>query len=120
MNWIKAVGLMLMATCLVAQVEAEVPVSAYLSSAKTKDGRKQLEPYVAGMVSAFMWANAELESQKRMALFCPPRLLVLNVDNALALIDEWVKHPEFDIPAAREAPITMVLLSALRDQFPCK
>jgi len=77
--------------------------------------------YLAGVAEGIMASNAGAEATAKVSLFCQPRLLSLNTDNFIEMINTYVtklsdratkeKLEDFDV--------STVLYNSLVDTFPC-
>ena len=99
---------------------AEISVNQYEGARKHWKRGDVLETQVSGMIIGLGWANAELVDRKEIPLYCQPGKLALTAENALDLLDEFLKRPSLQSPEARQLPYGTVLLAALQDAFPCK
>ncbi|SMG21544.1 hypothetical protein [Paraburkholderia susongensis] len=72
--------------------------------------------YITGTINAFGWANGDLVSQKRPALFCPPPTLAIGNQTVYPLLDAFfANHPGI----SDDFPIGLAILRALQGAYPC-
>lgn len=73
--------------------------------------------YVRGALDGIQFANVLLISKKQTPLFCPPDNLGLNTANAMQMIDYLIEP--LTTAEKRKADISVLLLMALENAFPC-
>ena len=67
---------------------------------------------------AFLWSNAYVERQteNRGHIYCAPRTMVMQKEQARSIFEEYVKeHPE-----EADKPTGLIVLLALQATFPCE
>ncbi len=75
----------------------------------------ELKLWLEGMQNGLSWANAALGADGKERLYCQPGKLVLTVSQTLSILERTVeKEPKF-----ADLAVGAVLVTALRDTFPC-
>ena len=111
--------LMLIALMFAPQLaSAQITIEQYRQARLAKD-QSSLQIYIAGVVDGIYWANIALKSERARPLYCMPDGLAFNSDNAIYLIDSTLKKPNNKFVSS-DTPIGIVLLQAIKDEFPCK
>jgi len=78
--------------------------------------RDQFTTYLSGVSRGISWTNSWASIRGHPA-YCPPPDLAITNEQAIDILDRYVqKRGE----SARNDPIELLLLQALRDVFPCK
>jgi hypothetical protein len=80
-----------------------------------RKGDVRTDFYLRGLGNGLSWANAELRTEGKTALFCPPDSTALTVNQE---VDIMARHIE-RIPANGKIAAGGVLLFALQEAFPC-
>ena len=115
MKWIGVLAL-----TLLCQSTLALDIAAYEKAKELPDARKINEMYITGVGQGILWANAAVTKKTKAPLYCPPESLPLNGQNYMQLIDQYLQFlrskPGFD----ESAPVELVLMRALQDNFPCK
>jgi hypothetical protein len=75
---------------------------------------RDLRIYVSGLAAGYAWTNTALIAEKVDPLFCLPPNMPISVDWT-PLIDTEIGKPE----TTRDDFIEVLLLSALRNKYPC-
>lgn len=75
---------------------------------------RDLKIYISGLAAGYAWTNTALIAEKVDPLFCLPPNMPISVDWT-PLIDNEIGKPE----TRRDDFIELLLLSALRNKFPC-
>ncbi|MFM0224204.1 hypothetical protein [Paraburkholderia dipogonis] len=112
---VSKVALALLAACFTLNASAEMTAAQYKQWAHA-DNNSVYAAYITGTINAFGWANGELVSKKKPALFCPPQNLAIGNQNVYPLLDEFFKnHPGI----SDDFPIGLAILRSLQAAFPC-
>lgn len=84
-------------------------------------GSEYFRAYIEGVGHGFLWANAELQVNKRQTLlFCVPPSLGLTTDNYVGLIEAEIRDSKANGGINGKAPVELVLMGALKKTFPCR
>jgi hypothetical protein len=117
--WTISGSLAFILTLLPAMALAQSDVKSlslqYYSALKASGG-DSFALIVKGMEDAFGTANAVSMVERRVPMYCQPDSLVLNVENALRILDDEVKRTS-RVP---NTPLSFILLDGLRRTFPCQ
>ena len=76
--------------------------------------------WLKGVSDGYMTANGFLAGDREHPLFCSPRKLGINTDNAVDILYNYVRAHANMAEKLRTIPIEVVYLAALKDAFPCK
>jgi len=107
--------LAVLAACFTLNASAEMTAAQYRQWAHS-DNNSVYAAYITGTINALGWANGDLVSKKRPALYCPPQNLAIGNQNVYPLLDEFIRnHPS--IPD--DFPIGLAILRSLQTAFPC-
>lgn len=102
---------------LVTEVKSAMLMEEYL---KLKHA-KETDIFLIGWLDAITWAN--VQQNKKTALYCPPDKLPLNVFNLKQIVEEHYEKNESMYKARlgrQGAYFGLIALEALREAFPCK
>jgi hypothetical protein len=98
----------------IASARAEITVEAYLK--KDPDLNFLNSVWLFGVQSGFAWANAENVNHGRPPMYCQPEHLTITRGQTISILDDFIKkNPALPI----DTEISLVLLLALQDAFPC-
>ncbi|CAM3612280.1 hypothetical protein [Polynucleobacter brandtiae] len=99
---------------------AEITVKDY----KKMKSSSEMTQYLSAVGTGFGWANTELELQKRQPLFCQTRVMSLNSQNYLELLNAELADIESQSTGVNKAyldlPVELFLMKKLIKTFPCK
>lgn len=111
MKVVNAIFILLITTSSIAN--AGMTVSTYQEERNTE----AIKLYISGVANGFAFSNTELEDNKRKAIFCPPKNLLIKVESYMQMLDE--KISTFPRDKVRNLQIEPVLLSKLVEVYPC-
>jgi hypothetical protein len=100
-----------------SSAHAEVTVKDWRESKTNPETAKIIKTYIAGITSAYTSANGYLDATKREMLYCAPDTLAINVNNSESFLDSILEKRK---GIEDTMPISIVILVALREAFPCK
>ena len=87
---------------------------------KKLKGSNLMQIYVEGLGKGFVYGNVVMKIETKKSLFCKPDKLVLEKDNFIRILDDEIGREEaIHFDKAQEASIEILLLSGLRNTFPC-
>lgn len=93
---------------------AGMKVSVYQEQRNTEE----IKIYISGVANGFAFANTELSSSKRKALFCQPNNLLIRVETYIQMLDEKILN--FPKDKVGNLQIEPMLLAKLIEVYPCK
>ena len=78
--------------------------------------------FIQGLGEGFLWANTELEFNKRPLLYCQPGKLLLGSENYKDILDRQIDEMRKIDKKFNEDKyyIGIILLEGLKETFPCK
>lgn len=100
-----------------ATASSALPLSKYKKAQFSHAGA--FNDYLDGVGNGYVWANAELEARNSPLLFCQPDM-ELSQGHFVTLFLEEVERPSSGKAWEKDAPIELILLTALEQTFPCK
>ncbi|MGF6772394.1 hypothetical protein P3T18_004882 [Paraburkholderia sp. GAS199] len=101
--------------CFAVSAHAEMTAAQYKEWAHA-DNNSVYAAYITGAINELGWANGDLVSKKRPALFCPPKDLAIGNQNVYPLLDQFfTNHPGI----SDDFPIGLAILRTLQAAFPC-
>ena len=92
-----------------------VTVQSYLTE-QNQDFRNFTDIWVDGVFNGFQSANADLLASGKRPLFCTPTKIAFTIDQIKSILDRYLKEHRFQ----GNFTVDIVLLSALKDVFPCR
>jgi hypothetical protein len=96
-----------------AEMEARTLIDNYEKT--SAENRWVLELLVASAENGLGWANAALKDKKSEPLYCVPDKLALTGHQLIDILKRHVSEK----PSDGSLPYALVLLSSLREAFPC-
>lgn len=93
---------------------AGMKVSIYQEERNTEE----IKLYISGVANGFAFANTELSSSKRKAIFCQPSNLLIKVETYMLMLDEKILTYSKD--KVVNLQIEPLLLAKLIEVYPCK
>jgi hypothetical protein len=111
-----AAATLALACCFSATARAYPPTDTFLRTYRTAKPQEQetMRSVLQYTEEAYAWANADLQSRHLPALYCSPNI-VLSGELLFGLIVQLVQ----DKPGLGAMPFGIVLLLALKKEFPC-
>jgi len=91
-----------------------------LSSFQSTKDHPVVVSYISGVGAGYVYANALLMSEGNPLIFCQPMGLALIGKNYIQLIESEAKRPSVAKPYPGDTVVEVVLLNALRANFPCR
>jgi hypothetical protein len=116
MTRLVAFGVAMVLTFL-ATASSALPLSKYKKAQFGHTGA--FNDYLNGVGNGYVWANAELQARNSPLLFCQSDM-ELTQGNFVTLFLVEVERPSSGKAWDKDAPIELVLLTALEQTFPCK
>lgn len=112
---VSTIALTLLTACFTLNASAEMTASQYKQWAHS-DSNSVYAAYITGTINALGWANGDLVSKNRPALFCPPKDLAIGNQNVYPLLDRFfTNHPGI----SEDFPVGLAILRSLQSAFPC-
>jgi len=111
------------ALLIIAVIAITAPHDSYALSLADYRLFKDVEPkliaaHLESVGTGFLWANATLNGDGQTMLYCAPPRFMMNGQNYIDLLDDYIQRDvDLDSP---DTPIEMLLLNALRNEFPCE
>jgi hypothetical protein len=77
--------------------------------------------YIAGIAEGILAANAGAEASNKVGLFCQPARLVLNTDNLVQIMNEYLKklYARETQEKVDDFEVATLLFNGLAATFPC-
>ncbi len=72
--------------------------------------------YIYGLGEGITWMDAKMKTDLGIRYYCPPQNIALNEENYLDIAKSFVKAN----PYAEQSPFGWLLITALKETFPCK
>lgn len=91
-----------------------------LSSFQSTKDTSEIQFYINGVGVGYLYANALLQVKGKDLMFCQPAGLTLIGANYISFIESEVKRPSTGKPYQGNDQVEVILLNALRVNFPCK
>ena len=110
--------------CSAARADA-LTLHQYLdmTQSSTKDEQALLNAYLVGLGEGFLWAEIHLSNTHGIRLYCQPDSRVLTEKDYREILERQIhnaKNAQFLQEASERNIIGMLLLTGLRETFPCK
>lgn len=91
-----------------------VTVESYINE-KREDYRDFSKIWLDGVYNGLLVASIDMAQDNRGSLFCPPGKMAMTNDQVKSIIDQYLTTHKVQM----DWPISVVLLGALKEVFPC-
>lgn len=113
-NYILALQIILISINPMKAFASGYTYEQFIGHYKVRDARMMLDQYLLGLGRGLQLGNVIQEMEGGKKMYCPPKNIVMQVEQYKSVIDEYRKTKFY-----REELMEITLLRALKHAFPC-